>query len=40
MARFLQSFDLGSGDYTKERAGWLDQSLDEILEEIKRKRKE
>jgi hypothetical protein len=40
MARFLQSFDLGSGDYTKERAAWLDQSLDEILEEIKRKRKE
>ena len=36
----LNSFDLGSGDYTKERAGWLDQSLDEILEEIKRKRKE
>ena len=40
MARFLQIFDLGSGDYTKERAGWLDQSLEEILEEIKRKRKE
>jgi|GEM_PF-898942 hypothetical protein len=40
MARFLQSFDLGSGDYTKERTGWLDQSLEEILEDIKRKRKE
>ncbi|MGB4679538.1 hypothetical protein, partial [Methanothrix sp.] len=33
MARFLQSFDLGSGDYTKERARWLDQSLEEIVGE-------
>jgi hypothetical protein len=40
MARFLQSFDLGSGDYTKEREKWLDQSLEEIVEEIKRRRKE
>ena len=40
MARFLQSFDLGSGDYTKERAKWLDQSLEEILAEIKSRRKE
>jgi len=40
MARFLQSFDLGSGDYTKERARWLDQSLEEIVSEIKRRRKE
>ncbi|MBK7385521.1 MAG: hypothetical protein IPI63_01845 [Methanothrix sp.] len=40
MARFLQSFDLGSGDYTKERARWLDQSLEEIVGEIKRRRKE
>lgn len=40
MARFLQSFDLGSGDYTRERAKWLDQSLDEILEEIKKRRVE
>ena len=40
MARFLQSFDLGSGDYTKERAKWLDQSLEEILGEIKSRRKE
>ena len=40
MARFLQSFDLGSGNYTKERAIWLDQSLGEIVGEIKRKRKE
>lgn len=40
MARFLQSFDMGSGDYTKERARWLDQSLEEILTEIKSRRKE
>lgn len=40
MAKFLQSFDLGSGNYTKERARWLDQSLEEIVSEIKRRRKE
>ncbi|AIG98399.1 hypothetical protein AFULGI_00016400 [Archaeoglobus fulgidus DSM 8774] len=39
MVRFIQSFDLGSGDYTKERLQWLDQSIDEIVDEIKRKRK-
>jgi hypothetical protein len=39
MARFLQSFDLGSGDYTKEREKWLDQGLEEIVEEIKKRRK-
>jgi len=38
MARFLQSFDLGSGDYTKERAKWLNQSMDEIMAEIKKRR--
>jgi len=38
MARFLQSFDLGSGDYTKQRAKWLEQSLEEIVAEIKRMR--
>jgi hypothetical protein len=40
MTRFLQSFDLGSGDYTKERAIWLDQSLEEIVGEIKSRRTE
>jgi hypothetical protein len=40
MTRFLQSFDMGSGDYTKERAKWLDQSLEEIMAEIKKRRKE
>ncbi len=39
MARFLQSFDLGRGDYTKEREKWLDQGLEEIVDEIKKRRK-
>ena len=39
MARFLQSFDLGRGDYTKERERWLDQGLEEIVAEIKKRRK-
>jgi hypothetical protein len=39
MARFLQSFDLGRGDYTKEREKWLDQGLEEIVVEIKKRRK-
>jgi len=39
MVRFIQSFDLGSGDYTKERSQWLDQSIDEIVDEIRRRRK-
>lgn len=40
MVRFLQSFDLGSGDYTKQRAKWLNQSLEEIVGEITRRRME
>jgi hypothetical protein len=36
--RFLQSFDTGKGDYTKERGKWLDQSLEEIISDIERKR--
>ena len=39
MVRFIQSFDLGSGDYTKERLQWIDQSIEEIVSEIKTKRK-
>jgi hypothetical protein len=39
MARFLQSFDLGRGDYTKEREKWLDQGLEEIVKEIEKRRK-
>ncbi len=38
MVRFVQSFDLGRGDYTKERSQWLSESLDEIFKEIKEKR--
>jgi hypothetical protein len=37
--RFLQSFDLGRGDYTKERTPVLDLELDEIIAEIKKRRK-
>lgn len=39
MARFLQQFDTGSGDYTKERERWLRGiTLDGALREIKRRR--
>ena len=38
MIRFIQSFDLGKGDYTKERFQWLEQDMDEIIDEIERKR--
>lgn len=32
MVRFLQQFDIGSGDYTLERHKWLDgMSVDDIL---------
>ena len=38
MVRFIQSFDLGRGDYTKERSQWISGSLDDIFKEIKKKR--
>ena len=38
MVRFIQSFDLGKGDYTKERFQWLDLSMEEIVREIVEKR--
>ena len=38
MVRFIQSFDLGKGDYTRERFQWLEQDMDEIINEIERKR--
>lgn len=38
MVRFIQSFDLGKGDYTKKRFQWLDQSMEEIVREIEEKR--
>ena len=37
MVRFIQSFDLGKGDYTKERSKWLDQTIEEITRDIKEK---
>lgn len=39
MARFFQQFDIGNGDYTKERERWLRGiTLDDALREIKRRR--
>ena len=37
--RFLQSFDLGRGDYTKERSHVLGLTLDEIFMGIEKRRK-
>ncbi len=37
--RFLQSFDLGRGDYTKERAQVLGLELEEIVKGIEKRRK-
>jgi len=37
MIRFLQQFDLGAGDYSKERHNWLDGlTVQDIIEDIKR----
>ena len=39
MVRFLQQFERGTGDYTKNRDKWLSGiTLQSILKEIKRKR--
>ena len=41
MVRFLQQFESGSGDYTKERDQWLkDVTIDSMVEEISQKKKE
>ena len=37
--RFLQSFDLGRGDYTKERSHVLGLTLDEIFTGIEKRKK-
>lgn len=38
MIRFMQQFDSGSGDYTKDRHRLLDNySIDDIVQEIKKK---
>jgi len=34
MARFIQSFETGSGDYTKERHEWLPDNLDEVKTDL------
>jgi hypothetical protein len=37
--RFLQQYDAGRGDYTKERHQWLDGvTIDEVVEDIERRR--
>ena len=38
MVRFLQSFELGYGDYTKERHEWLEEDMNKIISEIKERR--
>jgi hypothetical protein len=39
MVRFLQQFETGFGDYTKERSQWLkDMNIQEIVKEIKKRR--
>lgn len=36
MIKFIQQFDSGSGDYTKERHKWLEKyNVDTIVKEIK-----
>jgi len=40
MIRFLQQFDPGSGDYTRERRKWVAQtSLEQIMREAKQVRR-
>jgi len=37
MIRFLQIFEKGEGNYTKDRKEWLEElSIDDIIEEIKK----
>ena len=39
MARFLQQFDVGSGDYTRNREEWLKGlTVDQVVEEIESRR--
>ena len=40
MIRFLQQFDSGNGDYSKERHAWLDDyTIDDVFNEIHSKTK-
>lgn len=39
MVRFLQQFETGHGDYTKDRHKWLDdQDMDAVVKRIREKR--
>ena len=39
MVRFLQQFETGHGDYSKDRHEWLDnQNMDTVLKQIREKR--
>ncbi len=41
MIRFLQQYERGYGDYSKERHEWIDKiSVSDIVEQIKNKRKQ
>jgi len=39
MARFIQSYETGSGDYTKERHQWLPDNIDEVKERLLKRQK-
>ena len=39
MARFIQSFETGSGDYTKERHEWLPDNPDEVKARLLKRQK-
>ena len=40
MIRFLQQYEKGYGDYSKERHEWIDKiSVSDIVEQVKNKRK-
>ena len=39
MIRFMQQFELGTGDYSKDRHQWLDQySVDDIAQMVREKK--
>jgi hypothetical protein len=38
MVRFLQQFETGKGDYTRERHQWLPQDVQTIVDDIERSR--
>lgn len=39
MVRFLQQFDAGSGDYSRDRHQWQDSlTVDEVMELVKQRR--